>query len=325
MEYTSPTLGFEATYRFHPDCYFLQNIVDNGDDGLYRSIIDTSEFTMKTTDAKISLFKIDDWDVDFANIEVRTVKIAPNKREELLKQFTKLNKLFSSYKLVPSSISYKNNYDGGGHIHFDFSEHLQKYYSEHGSGGKFIANMLLNLNNMTNSYPTLLWAMNCPYDYLNAISSLNNDSFKKGINQLKRINSNIGYAFNDKAYMTMLTNKSYGIILRPFLQTFEFRFFAMPKDADGLNFNIDIAERLYKKAFDYTMSKKTHKPKYTDKRQLCKMSLKDALSNLKACADFLEVDYSEMVKHDREQSLRKRFELEKIHNPYRNIVETYLK
>jgi hypothetical protein len=324
MTYSIPSLGFEATYRFSSQLANIQDIIDDEDDDILRSIIESNRFQKKCDNANLTLFDLSDAHIDDSNVEIKTHVVLAKERKRLLNQFTKLNKLVSSYQLVPSIISHNNNLEGGGHIHLGYTEHADQYAMSNGKKMVFVGNMLLNLNNIINTYPSLLWAMNSPYDNINANSSLLNPKFKKGIDYLKLSYNDTGLGDMMRVSCTGVSSKNYAIIFRFVYSTFEFRFFTMPKDADGLKLNIDVAESLYKIAFEHSTSKKIISPRYTEKKQLMNMTVNEAVRNLKDCAKYLGIDYNEFVKHDRVKALRKRFQLERIHNPNKLLRETYL-
>ena len=313
MKYTSPTLGFEATYRLSSQLAILQDITDKEDDAILNSIGCSNHLYCKTKAAKIVLFNTCDSDVDDRNLEVRTEIIKPNQRKKMYAEFNKLNKLMAKYFLVPSTISHNPNMEGGGHIHMGYPEGVE-YQSN--MPNIFLSNMLKNLNDIANNFPALIWAMNSPYDNINAKSSLNNPNFKRGVQALSD-----GFR-HCETYG--ITSKQFSIIPRLNYETFEFRFFTMPKDGEGLKFNVAVAESMYKKAFDMSVSNTSLDPKYKSKFALCSISKNQALYNLKMSAEYLGLDYSDFVKHDRVKSLRKRFQLEATFNPDGDIDNTYL-
>lgn len=324
MTYSTPSLGFEATYRFSSQLANIQDIIDNEDDDIIRSIVLSQHFEKNCNKANLTLFDLSDLHIDDCNVEIKTHIVLAKERKRLLNQFTKLNKMVSNYQLVPSIISHNNNLEGGGHIHLGYTKHAEQYEMSNGKKMEFVGNMLLNLNNIINTYPSLLWAMNSPYDNINANSSLLNPKFKKGVDYLKLSYNDTRLGDMMRVSCTGVSSKNYAIIFRFVYSTFEFRFFTMPKDADGLKLNIDVAESLYKIAFEHSKSRKIIKPRYTDKKKLMNMTVNEAVRNLKDCAKYLGIDYNEFVKHDRVKALRKRFQLERIHNPNKLLKETYL-
>lgn len=330
MQYTSPTLGFEATYRFSSQLAVIQDIIDNEDDNLLQDIVGSNHFMSKCHGMKLSLFDLCNIDIDDSNIEIKTQIIEPKNRKRLLSQFTRLNKVLSGYYLVPSTISHNNNREGGGHIHLGYEDHADEYAMPYVQNYAqyflcFVGDMLVNMNNIVNTYPSLIWAMNSPYDNINAHSSLYNLKFNDGISALKKRDDSYHSTLRYVEGQFGLSKKNFAIIHRDGYKTFEFRFFTMPKDVDGLNLNINVAEKLYQIAFEHTVSGNEIKPTYTELEQFLNITETEAVNNLKECAKYLGIDYKEFVKHDRVKSLRKRFKLERTYNPDKLITQTYLK
>ena len=327
FEYKEPAFGFESTWRFDKSLKHIQEYVDNDMYFLadptepYKFLIESPKF--KKTKEKLNLF--DDIYLDDGNIEIPT-KVVTSK-EKLLKQFGKLITLMKEHNMVPSSASHNNNFEGGGHIHIGYDKiinihgnNIPEYDDVIKKKNEFISLLFENLTTFTINYPTVAWALNAPEDNINAMSCLQNKTLKRGINMVKATKKSFSYAIG-----TGISSKCYAISLRYDLKTFEFRFFTMPKTVEQLEFQIDLAQKIFKYCFDLTNKGIALEAKYTKPSEYVGFTVEEAVANVKESAKLLSIKYANLVKFGRIKSLKDRFKLEAIHNAKKTIINTYLK
>jgi hypothetical protein len=329
MKYIKPTLGFEATYRLSKDMAIMQEAIDKCgvDEELYITLIEHD-----SVDAKIKALNIFTYfQTDCNNMEVKTDKVKPSQRRTLISEFGKLNKILEKVHMVPSPLSHDGNLEGGGHIHLDYTNLFDlPTWDSWGMGGNklaFFTKFYQNLCTIANNYPSLIWAMNSPYDHINAKVPLNNKFFNKGICDLfkfaKDYPTGNGFKFKGIAQTNLLLSKEFAIVMRPIYGTFEFRFLTMPTSKEQLMFHIELVESMYKKAFDATEADESITLCF-ELSDIHKLTQKQAMANLKAAAKYLGLDYKKFVQFGRVKSLKQRYVHELTYNPTSNPDKTYL-
>jgi hypothetical protein len=286
----------------------------------YKFLIESAKF-QKTMD-KLNLF--DDLYLDDGNLEIPT-KVVTSK-EKLLNQFGRLIKLMKEHNMVPSSESHNNNFEGGGHIHIGYDKllnipgsNLPEYTDVIKQKNEFLSLLYKNLAMFSINYPTIAWALNAPEDNINAMSLLQNKTLNKGIDGVK---ASKGYRYYTGSG---IASKCYAVSFRYDLRTFEFRFFTMPKTVEQLEFQIDLAQKIFKYCFDLTNKGIALEAKYTKPSEYVGFTIEEAVANVKESAKLLSIKYANLVKFGRIKSLKDRFKLEATHNTKKTIINTYLK
>jgi len=313
--------GFESTWRLK-NKERQKNIDDNG------SYLDKTELTKNkkfmTKFAKLDQFR--EIDVDPYNIEIPTVKVVNKKL--LLDQFTKLSKLMDEYGYIESSRSFNNNFEGGGHIHIDYTgiftklgygvelnlwlkkifNHTDETLNKLGMGSEptssvFFAPFSLfvhNLNTFIINNPWIPWTFNDPNDNLNAINNIINNSLNKDIVQIKK--DGLMRSAN-----LSIDIKKWAITVRPEFGTIEFRFFGMPKNADELETNIDLAMAIYKYCFDLTAKGIKLESHYKSWKDFRNISYPQATRGLRKVCKLLKIDYNKLKDTGKVNNMKIRY------------------
>jgi len=184
---------------------------------------------------------------------------------------------------------------------------------------EFLSLLYKNLAMFSINYPTIAWALNAPEDNINAMSLLQNKTLNKGINGVK---ASKGFRYYTGSG---IASKCYAVSFRYDLRTFEFRFFTMPKTVEQLEFQIDLAQKIFKYCFDLTNKGIALEAKYTKPSEYVGFTIEEAVANVKELAKLLSIKYANLVKFGRIKSLKDRFKLEAIYNTKKTIIDTYLK
>lgn len=337
-----PKFGFESTWRWKNSA--LQDEIDAQ---IHYPYPDT---TMLTNNRKFmsEYNKLSQWQPisnDPHNFELQTIEVKDKKL--LILEFKKLSKLMNKFDCIESSRSHNNQLEGGGHIHVDYGamfgnlgygndysyhdylneiasmkkpiwrhEELELFgslrqnfnYSKYNKDKEYINNLfadfMWNLFAFISNNPWIPWAFNAPNDNDTAKSPLLNlsglandlcDIRTRGLQRTKDFTSD---------------HKEYAIVLRQELQTFEFRFFGMPKNEKELLLHIDLAHAIFKHCFELTMKGIKLKLRYSP-HELMGISYRKALNELKKVCSQLKIPFSKVEKHGKVNNLIIRYAYQK--------------
>jgi hypothetical protein len=318
---TQPMIGFESTWRYKN--VLRQKALDESQEDNYPDVLE-----LTNNDSFMQEYrKLKQWDTvqaDPHNIEIPTNKVTS--KRALLADFKRLSKLMDKYGYIESSRSFNNNFEGGGHIHIDYGEIfgnlgagndyclmgalpeilLDLRYSKHDFDKKHVNAMFAlftqNIYNFIINNPWIPWAFNAPNDNICAVNNLICENLEKDYRMIR----NTGLQLTSDLTIDI---KQWAITLRPSKNTFEFRFFGMPKNANELSLHIDLAQAIFKHCYDITMlgKSKAIKPIYKDWKDLTDISYKKSLAGLKEVCKTLNINYDDLVTHGKIENLKIRY------------------
>lgn len=327
--------GFESTWRYR--CEHKQKQFDEVNAG---SCMESEPLTKDR--AFMSQFdKLKQWRriaTDPYNIEIPSIKVT--NKTALLKDFKKLSLIMAKKGYIESSRSINNNFEGGGHIHVDYSEIFGDLgYNNHYSvadtyrflympicldyqmhnDNKKLANetFALLVENVTNyiiNNPWVPWAFNAPNDNECGKNNILNTRLKTDIARIRAI----GLQECSKFRIDM---KEYAVVVRPELGTFEYRFFGMPKDAYELDLHINVAQGMVKHCLKLTLEGKKIERKYHNWRELTQISYKKSLGGLRVFCKEMNLKYSDLVKTGKINNLAIRYAYHKAVTTTKKILK----
>lgn len=218
-------------------------------------------------------------DLGASHAELPTDIIKPEETKDFINKFDNLLKLLDKTNIfMPSSKNIMREYsrEGGGHIHMDV-EFLERDFIN-----KFHRNIrTFHLNN-----PWISWTFQNPYDNYSSCLQRFEDDFGNMSN----------YTWSTVDYQEDL-------------DTFEFRYFMMPRTTKELKLHLKLAGKIYK--YCYSLTAEGHDIK-DNKIDFEKVKLTDSLNGLKKTMQLLKIPYQELVECGKISILKKRY---KNHNP----------
>ena len=328
--------GFESTWRMKNA--EKQKAHDENDNDEY---IDTNLLTNNPRFNE-EFKKLTVWEEvanDPFNIEIPTKKI--NDKAKLLKEFGLLSKLLAKHDFIESSKSVNNHYEGGGHIHIDYTEIFgdlgygndfhyidflckQAGYGDYSSYGfkrsfanlnyskfndsqkainKVFALFTHNMFTFMQNNPWIPWTLNDPNDNENAMVYAK-PNLAKNIRVIEKIGLQLTRPFT-------IDVKTYAVTFRPDLGTFEFRFFSMPKNSRELDYHLELVKAIHKHCFDLTVRGIKLKAIYsTDKKKgklLTTVTYRESINGLKKVCKLLNVSFDKLDKMNKLNNLKIRY------------------
>lgn len=214
-----------------------------------------------------------------SHAELPTDIIKPEDTKDFINKFDNLLKLLDKTNIfMPSSKNIMREYsrEGGAHIHMDVG------FLEHDFIERFHRNIrIFHLNN-----PWISWTFQNPYDNYSSC--------------LQRFENDFG---NMSSYTWSTVDYQNG------LDTFEFRYFMMPRTTKELKLHLKLAGKIYN--YCYNLTAKGHDIE-DSKINFEKVKLTESIQGLKKTMQLLKIPYQELVDCGKISILKKRY---KNHNP----------
>lgn len=339
-----PKFGFESTWRCKNIA--LQDQIDERTNYPYP---DTSMLTTNRKFMS-EYRKLSQWQPignDPHNFELQTREVKDKKL--LIQEFKKLSIIMNKFDCIESSRSHNNHLEGGGHIHVDYGDmfgdlgygndysyhqylneikcdvsrkvfldhdHLnylslfrQNFnYSKYNKHKEYINNLFAdftwNLITFMMNNPWIAWAFNAPNDNDTAKSPLlNSGGVERDIEDIRSIGLQRTKEFT-------IDHKEYSVVLRQELQTFEFRFFGMPKCEKELELHIDLAHAIFKYCFDLTVKGVKLRRKLSP-YDLMDITYRKALNELKKVCTQLKIPFTKVERYGKVNNLFIRYAFQK--------------
>ena len=328
IQYIKPAFGFESTWRLSKARAKEQYQFDKNEESLGGyDLSNLANDELRDDDFFYKKFlELGCWEsigYDPRNIEIPSKKIRTKDTERFLKSFTKLKKLlYKQSKLVPSSVGVNPNFDGGGHIHLDYSEMFGKMEDKRDYKNRATANnrkevfglFIANITNYLCNNPWILWSFNNPQDNENALCPLNitllnkrltnlttYGLFRKSISAQRRCLGDIGG----------LKNKTYATPIRSTYSTIEFRFFTMPACEHELQLHLDLAYGIYEYCFNLAIEGIGIVRKYRSSSDLRKITFEESYAGLHQVCKDLKIKFSRLQSFGKIRDLKTRYAIEK--------------